>query len=168
MGYQKMIIVGNATKDAGVRQSEGKAAYADFRVAVNRTEEQKTLCPLRVFGKLVDKCDRVKKGLKVLAEGQVDISEYTDKEGQKRITFRILADTHRLLWEQKGGAEKPPLCLFLGGSRDYGAALQSYYYISLLVPFFDIPVSLGDLLQGIASIDDRFHLTRLNKLSEEN
>ncbi len=45
MGYQKMIIVGNATKDAGVRQSEGKAAYADFRVAVSRTEEAEDPLP---------------------------------------------------------------------------------------------------------------------------
>ena len=27
----------------------------------------------------------------------LDISEYTDQEGQKRMTFRVLADTYRLL-----------------------------------------------------------------------
>jgi len=32
-----------------------------------------------------------------LVDGRLDISEYTDKEGQKRNTFRILADTYRLL-----------------------------------------------------------------------
>ena len=40
--------------------------------------------------------------------------------------------------------------------------------ISLFVPCFDIPVSLGNLFQRIASIDDRFYLPRLNKLPEEN
>jgi single-stranded DNA-binding protein len=39
----------------------------------------------------------VKKGVKVVVDGKLDISEYTDKQGQKRITFRILADTYRLL-----------------------------------------------------------------------
>jgi len=29
--------------------------------------------------------------------GKLDISEYTDKEGQKKMTFRILVDTYRLL-----------------------------------------------------------------------
>jgi len=50
-----------------------------------------------VFGKLAESCATVKKGVKVLVEGRLDISEYTDKEGQKRMSFRILADTYRLL-----------------------------------------------------------------------
>ena len=35
--------------------------------------------------------------MKVLVDGKLDISEYTDNEGQKRTSFRILADTYRLL-----------------------------------------------------------------------
>ncbi len=46
--------------------------------------------------------------------------------------------------------------------------LHSYDYISPCVPFFDIPVSLGSLLQWIASTDDRFIVSRLNMLSEDN
>ncbi len=41
-------------------------------------------------------------------------------------------------------------------------------YIPLLLSRFDIPVSLGCLLQRIASIDDRFDLPRLDQLFEEN
>ena len=97
MDYQKIIIVGNATKDAEVQESEGLVAYADFTVAVSRSKDQTTFFPTRVFGKFAESCDKVKKGAKVLVDGNLDISEYTDKEGQKRITFRILADTYRLL-----------------------------------------------------------------------
>ncbi len=95
--HQKMIIVGNAIKDAEVKQSEGKTTYADFTVAVSRTKDQTTFPPMRVFGKLAETSENIKKGVKVFVEGRLDISEYTDKEGQKRITFRILADTYRLL-----------------------------------------------------------------------
>jgi hypothetical protein len=49
-------------------------------------------------------------------DGQLDISEYTDKEGQKRMTFGILADTYRLLQPQRGGF-KPPLFLLLSRWR---------------------------------------------------
>ena len=98
MDYQRMIWVGNTTRDAEVKQPEGKKmAYADFTLAVSRTKEQKTFFPVRVFGKLAETCEKVKKGAKVLVEGKLDISEYTDEEGQKRITFRVLADTYRLL-----------------------------------------------------------------------
>jgi hypothetical protein len=38
-------------------------------------------------------------------------------------------------------------------------------YISLFVPFLDVPEGLGSLLQRIASIDDRFQLSRLKELS---
>ena len=62
MDYQMIIIVGNATKDAEVKQPEGKTAYADFTLAVNRTKEQKTFFPVRVFGKLAETCEMVKKG----------------------------------------------------------------------------------------------------------
>ncbi len=50
-----------------------------------------------MFGKLAETCATVKKGVKVLVEGRLDISEHTDKESQNRVTSRILADTYRLL-----------------------------------------------------------------------
>jgi hypothetical protein len=40
--------------------------------------------------------------------------------------------------------------------------------ISFFTPGFDIPVSLNDLFQGIASVDDRSYLPFLNKLPEED
>ena len=40
--------------------------------------------------------------------------------------------------------------------------------IFLFMSLFDIPVSLGDLFQRIASINDRFYLPRLNQLCEED
>lgn len=76
--------------------SEGKVVEADLRVAVSRTRDQKPSFPVSVFGKLAGTCDIVKKGAKVLVDGQVDIAECSEKEGQKRITFSILGDTYRL------------------------------------------------------------------------
>jgi hypothetical protein len=38
--------------------------------------------------------------------------------------------------------------------------------VSPFLPLFDIPVSFGDLFQRIAPIDDRFYLSRLNKLDK--
>jgi len=39
-------------------------------------------------------------------------------------------------------------------------------HISLFMPFVNIPVRLDDLLQRIASINDRFHLSRLDQFFE--
>jgi hypothetical protein len=46
--------------------------------------------------------------------------------------------------------------------------LHSYDYMSLFVSFFNIPVNLDNLFQRIASINDRFYLSRFNKLFEED
>ena len=40
--------------------------------------------------------------------------------------------------------------------------------IALFVSCVDVPVSLGNVFQRIASIDDRLYLPRLNQLCEEN
>ena len=42
--------------------------------------------------------------------------------------------------------------------------VHGYDDIALLVACVDIAVSLGNLFQGIASINDRFYLVRLKKL----
>ena len=40
--------------------------------------------------------------------------------------------------------------------------------ISLFVASFDVPMSLGDLLQRITSIDDRLQLSRFYEVFEED
>ena len=40
--------------------------------------------------------------------------------------------------------------------------------IALFLSCVDIPVGFGSLFQRIASIDDRFYLSRLNQLCKEN
>jgi hypothetical protein len=40
-------------------------------------------------------------------------------------------------------------------------------YISFFVSFVDIPVGFDNLFPWIGSIDDRFYLSRLNQLFEE-
>ncbi len=40
--------------------------------------------------------------------------------------------------------------------------------VDLFVPLFHIAVSLGDLFQRVASVDDWFYLPHLDQLGEEN
>lgn len=45
---------------------------------------------------------------------------------------------------------------------------KGHYYMSLFLTRFDIPVSLGNLFQRIAPVDNRFDLSGLNKAFEES
>ena len=60
-------------------------------------QDQTTFFPVRVFAKLAEASQNVKNGVELLVDGSLDISEYTDNEGQKRMSFRVLADAYRLL-----------------------------------------------------------------------
>jgi hypothetical protein len=61
---------------------------------------------------------------------------------------------------------KPDFCLsdLLG----FVVMFHSYDYISLFVPFVHVSVSLDNLFQWKASINDRFYLPRLNEFFEED
>lgn len=98
MDYNKLIIVGNLIRDAEVKQArETGSSYADFTVAVSRNENDKAFYPVRAFGKLGESCESLKKGDRILVEGEFEVSSYEDENGGKRMNFRIIADTYRRL-----------------------------------------------------------------------
>ena len=48
----------------------------------------------------------------------------------------------------------------------FAVMFHNNYHIPLLVPLVDVPVSLNDLFERIASIDDSLELSRLNQFFE--
>jgi len=104
MNYQKLFLVGNATGAARTKESEGKTAYSDFMVAVNRNREEADFFPVRAFGKLTESAARIEKGSLVLVEGRVEIDRFESKDGETRTSVRVLADGLRLL-QRPGGSE---------------------------------------------------------------
>lgn len=99
MDYQRIILVGNASRDAQIKKAKEKdTTYADFTLAVGYGKDQPTtFFPVRVFGALAEHCEKIKKGAKLLVDGRLEIAEYTDKNGDKKMTFRVVADTYRHL-----------------------------------------------------------------------
>ena len=104
MNYQKLFLVGNATGAAKVERAEGKTAYADFTVAVNRNRETADYFPVRVFRGLVEPAAMIEKGSLVLVEGRLEIDRFVPEEGEPRTTVRVLGDGLRLL--QRPGRSK--------------------------------------------------------------
>ena len=100
MNYQKLILVGNATKDALIRRSKnGDVAYATFSVGVGDGKDRTTYFPVVVFGdKLVALAKSyITKGLQVLVEGRVEVSD----NGR----FNVVA--HRVCLGAQPGDRKP-------------------------------------------------------------
>ena len=108
MTYQRIFLVGHATRAAKVEQSEGKTAYADFTVAVNRNRDTADYFPVRAFGRLTEGAAKIEKGGLVLVEGRIEIDRFVPEQGEPRTTVRVLADGLRLLQRPGRSAARVP------------------------------------------------------------
>ena len=77
MNYQKIIVVGNATKDAEQRKSkDGETTFTTFDVGVSDTKEKTTYFPVVVFGKHGEVVSKyVTKGRHVLVDGRIQVND---------------------------------------------------------------------------------------------
>jgi single-strand DNA-binding protein len=75
--FQKIILVGNATRDAEARTAkDGDTEYTSFRMGVKDARGQSSYFPVVVFGRSRESVAQyVKKGRQVLVEGRIDVSE---------------------------------------------------------------------------------------------
>jgi len=77
MNYQKLIIAGNATKDAQSRQSRsGEKTFTTFDVGLSDGKDKTTYFPVVVFGKQGEAVAKnITKGRHVLIEGRVPVND---------------------------------------------------------------------------------------------
>jgi single-strand DNA-binding protein len=105
-GVNRVILVGNATRDAELHQTESGKQVANMRLATNRTvktaagetEERTQYHTVVCFDRLAEQIARyVKKGRALYVEGRLEYREYTDTEGAKRHVTEIIASADRVL-----------------------------------------------------------------------
>jgi len=89
MNYQRIILVGNVTRDAERRTSQsGEVTYTAFGVGVSDGKDKTMFFPVLVFGKYGETVAQyVTKGRQVLVDGRVQVSD-NDR-------FRVIADPVR-------------------------------------------------------------------------
>jgi single-stranded DNA-binding protein len=80
--------------------------YADFRLAGKNKQRETTFFPVRCFGKLADGASGIKKGTKLFVAGDLELSTFTNEEGKKQVSFRVLADTYRILAQGRHAQEE--------------------------------------------------------------
>lgn len=65
--------------------------------------------PVRCFGKLAESVKNIRKGSKLFVDGDLEISTFTDDDGGKRMGFKIVANTYRILGNGRNEPEKDAL-----------------------------------------------------------
>ncbi|MEO5357030.1 MAG: single-stranded DNA-binding protein [Nitrospirae bacterium YQR-1] len=102
--FNKVIFVGNLTKDPELRYTSQGTAVASFSLAVNSRGKQgddlkdETLfIDITVFGKQAEPCGQyLSKGSPVLVEGRLRERRW-EVEGQKRSKFEVISQTVKFL-----------------------------------------------------------------------
>ncbi|MCS7272840.1 MAG: single-stranded DNA-binding protein [Fimbriimonadales bacterium] len=103
MYYNRVILVGRLTRDPELRATADGMSVVRFTLAVDRPtrageERQADFFDVVAFRQLADTiANYMTKGRLVLVEGRLQTRRYTDREGNPRRAFEILADNVRFL-----------------------------------------------------------------------
>ena len=112
--FNKVILLGNLTRDPEVRYTPKGSAVCDLGLAVNRNytldngekREEVTFVDVVLWGRLAEIAgEYLKKGRPVFIEGRLQMDSWDDKQtGQKRTKLRVVGETMQLLGSRPGGA----------------------------------------------------------------
>lgn len=109
----KIIIIGNLTRDPELRTTQSGIQVCSFAVAVQRRfadqsgQKVADFIPVVAWRQLGELCSKyLAKGRKVAVEGSLQVRSYDDKDGNKRTAFEIVADDVQFL-TPKGDGEGP-------------------------------------------------------------
>src|SRR5579872_1559308 len=104
--YNRVILVGNLTRDPEIRYTQSGKGVAKFTLAVNnpRNKEETTYVDIVAWDRLGETCNTyLKKGSSALVEGRLVIRSYDDKDGVKRKATEVVIDNMQMLGSRRDG-----------------------------------------------------------------
>ena len=124
--FNKVILLGNLTRDPEVRYTPKGTAVTELGMAVNRVytaengekREETTFVDVTLWGRTAEIAgEYLKKGRPVLIEGRLQLDTWDDKQsGQKRSKLKVVGDGLQLLGGRPGGG---------GGGDEEGGSRSS-------------------------------------------
>jgi single-strand DNA-binding protein len=109
----KVMLIGNVTRDPEVKFTPKGSAVADLGLAINRVytnqsgekTEEVTYVDVELWGRLAEIAgEYAKKGRPVFIEGRLRLDSWEDKQsGQKRNRLKVVGEGLQLLGSRPGG-----------------------------------------------------------------
>jgi len=134
--YNKVILVGNLTRDIELRYSQSGMGIANTAIATSRKftsngEKKEEVCfvDITFFGRSAEVANQyLRKGSKILVEGRLNFDQWVDQNGQKRSKHSVVVETMQMLdskgdSNQGGGYNAPTQ----GQPQGYQAQQQNNY-----------------------------------------
>ena len=121
--FNKVILVGNLTRDIELRYSQSGTGIAKTAIATSRKftsngEKKEEVCfvDITFFGRSAEVANQyLRKGSKILVEGRLNFEQWVDQNGQKRSKHSVIVETMQML-DSKGDNQ--------GGQPAYQAPQQ--------------------------------------------
>ena len=117
----KVMLIGNLTRDPEIKYTPKGTAIADIGLAVNRTystesgekREEVTFIDVTLWGRVAEIVgEYCKKGRPLFVEGRLQLDTWDDKAtGQKRSKLKVVGENIQLLNSREGGG---------GGGGEHG------------------------------------------------
>jgi len=112
----KVLLIGNLTRDPELRYIPSGSAVTSFTLAMNRVyklqsgekKEETSFIRVVVWGRMAEICNEyLKKGRPVFVEGRLQSRSWDGPDGQKRSAVEVIATSVQFLGSPGGGREKP-------------------------------------------------------------
>lgn len=113
----KVLLMGNVTRDPEVKYTPKGTAIAQIGMAINRTwsddsgqkKEEVTFVDVEFFGRVAEIAGQyVKKGNPLFVEGRLKLDTWDDKAtGQKRSKMKVVCENMQLMGGKPSGEQKP-------------------------------------------------------------
>ena len=124
--FNKVMLMGNVTRDIELRYTPKGTAVADIGLAVNRVRtsdggeriEETTFVDVTLWGRTAEVAHQYSgKGKPLFVEGRLHMDSWDDKAtGQKRSKLKVVADNIQLMGAPGGWR--------VAGNKDQAAAIQ--------------------------------------------
>jgi single-strand DNA-binding protein len=110
--FNRVILLGNLTRDIELRYTPSQMAVADIGLAVNDRRknqqgewmEETTFVDITLWGRTAEVASEyLKKGSPVLIEGRLKYDTWTGNDGQKKSKLRVVGEKMQLLPRGGGG-----------------------------------------------------------------
>ena len=121
--YNRVVLMGNFTRDVEVKHIQSGTAVATVGLAVNEKRkgsdgswiEDVTFVDLTLWGRTAEVAgEYLGKGSPVLIEGRLKLDQW-EKDGQKRSKLGVVVEKLQMLGGKKDGGQRSS-----GGGDDYG------------------------------------------------
>ncbi len=112
--YNKVLLIGNLTRDPQLSYLPSQTAVVEFGLAVNRRwkgkdgQQRESTCfvDCRAFAGTAETINKyMSKGRAIFVEGRLDFDTWTAQDGSKRSKHRITVESFQFLGDRGSGAQ---------------------------------------------------------------